>query len=88
MLTFLLIRRPQTDAWTAAQKARAPRYYRVEIAYNLFGEYSVLREWGPTGRPGQRLVVWFSNLREACGAADRWHKRAARRGYLMEGEGR
>ncbi len=61
------------------------RYYRVEVAYNLFGEYSVMREWGPKGRKGRHLLVWFSNLRDACLAAERWHSRAMRRGYSTEG---
>lgn len=76
MLTFLLMRdsRPRD------------RFYRLEVSYNLFGEYSVLREWGLRGKRGQTLLVWFSNLREACLAAERWRKRAGRRGYRpMEG---
>lgn len=76
MLQFLLTR----------QTAPGPRFYRVEVAYNLFGEYSVVREWGRAGRRGQHLLVWFSNLREACVAAERWRKRAIRRGYDMEGK--
>lgn len=75
MLTFLLTRN---------SRARA-RFYRVEVAYNLFGEYSVVREWGPRGSAGQQLLVWFSNLRDACQAAERWRKRAVRRGYIAEG---
>lgn len=64
------------------------RYYRVEVSYNLFGEYSVLREWGARGRGGAQLLVWFSNLRDACTAAERWHRRAQYRGFrptLLEG---
>lgn len=75
MLTFLLTR-------TARRRAR---FYRVEVAYNLFGEYSVVREWGPKGRKGQHMLVWFSNLRDACIAAERWRKRAIGRGYITEG---
>lgn len=75
MLTFLLTRPTK----------HVPRYYRVEVAYNLFGEYSVVREWGKAGQRGQHLLVWFSNLREACFAAEQWRKRAMRRGYDMEG---
>lgn len=75
MLTFLL---------TKPSRAVA-RFYRVDVAYNLFGEYSVVREWGQKGRRGQHMLVWFSNLREACAAAERWRKRAMRRGYKSEG---
>ena len=75
MLTFLMIRTAQARA----------RFYRVEVAYNLFGEYSVVREWGSMGQKGQHLLVWFSNLRDACMAAERWRKRAMRRGYVTEG---
>ncbi|MFT7058359.1 MAG: putative DNA-binding WGR domain protein [Pseudorhodobacter sp.] len=63
------------------------RYYRVDVAYNLFGEYSVLREWGMQGRPGavsgQRRITWFANLRDACLASEGWQKRAAQRGYAQ-----
>lgn len=75
MLTFLL---------TNESRPRA-RFYRVDIAYNLFGEYSVMREWGPKGSRGGQILVWFSNLREACLAAERWRKRALRRGYRQKG---
>lgn len=60
------------------------RYYRVDVDYNLFGEYSVLREWGAKGKPGTgaaRRVTWFSNLRDAVLAAEGWKNRALRRGY-------
>jgi len=67
------------------------RYYRVDVDYNLFGEYSVLREWGLKGRPGastgQHRIDWFSNLREAALAAEGWQKRAQRRGYARPAEG-
>lgn len=75
MLSILLIRNARPRV----------RFYRVDVTPNLFGEYSVLRAWGPVGRGGQQLLVWFSNLREACIAAERWQKRARRRGYAVEG---
>ena len=65
------------------RKGRA-RYYRVDVAYNLFGEYSMLREWGQRGKPGAagtRHITWFSNLRDACLAAEACQTRATRRGY-------
>jgi len=71
MLTILLHRAP----------ARA--FYRVEISDNLFGEYTVLREWGRGGRAAGARVNWFSNLRDAVQAADRWRGRAISRGYRL-----
>ncbi|PSL18328.1 WGR domain-containing protein [Shimia abyssi] len=58
-----------------------PRFYRVEIAMNLFEEVSVFREWGVAGGKGQTLVSIFGNLREASNAADTFRKRAQKRGY-------
>lgn len=63
----------------------AQRYYRVEVSYNLFGEYSVLRHWGPKGQRGCQMLVLFANLREAVRAAEGWRKRAMARGYQGEG---
>lgn len=73
MLTFIHLR----------NAGAAMRFYRVELAYNLFGEYSVLREWGGRRGKGRRRVSWFSNLRDACMAAERWNRRAQRRGYRV-----
>ena len=61
-----------------------PRYYRVEIAMNLFDEVSVMREWGVTGGLGRSMVNIYGNLREASTAADRYRRRAQRRGYLRD----
>ncbi len=60
------------------------RFYRVEVAETLFGDYTVSREWGPRGRPGRRMQVAHGNLRDAVQAADRWRSRALRRGYGAE----
>ncbi|OUS19849.1 hypothetical protein DI396_12700 [Litorivita pollutaquae] len=57
------------------------RYYRVEIALNLFEEVSVLREWGHKGGKGRMEIAIFANLRHASEAADRWRERALKRGY-------
>ncbi|MCB1399009.1 MAG: WGR domain-containing protein [Rhodobacteraceae bacterium] len=61
----------------------ARSFYRVEVADNLFGEYSVLREWGQAGRRGRQSLSWFSNLRDAVLAADSCHRRAQARGYHL-----
>ena len=61
--------------------ASISRFYRVELAMNLFSEVSVLREWGVAGRNGQSAINIYANLREASTAADRYRNRALKRGY-------
>lgn len=61
-----------------------PRFYRVEIAMNLFEEVSVLREWGISGSKGQSRIDIYGNLRHASEAADRLRNSALRRGYQRE----
>lgn len=63
--------------------AQRPSFYRVDVGYNLFGEYSVVREWGGKGRNGVHRVAWFSNLRDAVLAADIWHVSACAKGYIL-----
>ncbi len=58
-----------------------PRFYRVEIAMNLFEEVSVMREWGVKGGKGRTQINIFGNLREASNAADSFRNRALKRGY-------
>lgn len=79
MLSFVLVDRSKP----------VPRYYRVAIEYNLFGEYSVSRDWGRLGQAGTSLrgglaLEWFSNLREACLAAEKRRRQAMRRGFLAQ----
>jgi predicted DNA-binding WGR domain protein len=62
-------------------RARRPRYYRVEIAYNLFNEISVLREWGISGGKGRCMINIYTNLRDASLAADHLRHTAQKRGY-------
>jgi hypothetical protein len=61
--------------------SRAPRFYRVEIAMNLFGEVSVLREWGIARGPARAVIDLYGNLRDASLAADLHRNRALKRGY-------
>jgi predicted DNA-binding WGR domain protein len=79
LLCFLLLN---------ARTNSGARFYRVEVAETLFGDYTVSREWGPrgrtSGRTGRRMQVWHSNLRDAVQVADDWRRRAMRRGYDAE----
>ena len=60
---------------------RPRRFYRIELAMNLFSEVSVLREWGIAGRHGQTLISIYGNLRDASTAADKHRARMLKRGY-------
>ncbi len=62
-------------------EARPDRFYRIELAVNLFDGVSVLREWGVAGGKGRSTVHLFNNLREASVAADGHRKRMLKRGY-------
>ncbi len=64
---------------------RASRFYRIELAMNLFSEVSVVREWGLAGRNGQCVINIYGNLREASVAADRHRTRMIKRGYGRAG---
>lgn len=58
-----------------------PHFYRLEIVGNLFGEFSVVREWGRMGGRAREQVDLFEGLLEASRAADRLRRARLRRGY-------
>ena len=65
------------------------RYYVLSIEPSLFGDATLIREWGRLGRPGQRRVELYENQSCAVEALETWLRRKRRRGYLLQGgEGR
>lgn len=62
-------------------QSRRSRFYRIELALNLFSEVSVLREWGVSGSNGQSVINIYDNLRDASLAADKHRNRMLKRGY-------
>ncbi len=60
------------------------RFYRIELAMNLFAEVSVLREWGVSGSDGHCVINIYGNLREASIAADHHRDRLLKRGYCRD----
>ena len=64
--------------------SRRSRFYRIELALNLFSEVSVLREWGIAGSNGQSAINIYDNLREASLAADKHRNRMLKRGYARD----
>ena len=61
------------------------RYYVLAIEPSLFGDATLIREWGRIGRPGQRRVQLYENQSGAIEALDTWLQRKRRRGYLLRG---
>ncbi|WP_306152061.1 WGR domain-containing protein [Roseovarius sp. MMSF_3281] len=77
MLTFLLHRQGDSDARIRQD------FYRIDVTYNLFGEYSIMREWGRAGQRGRHVITWVSNLRDAMMLADGWQRKAYSRGFQL-----
>ncbi len=57
------------------------RYYRMSVQPTLFGEWSVVREWGRIGRGGQVRTSPYSSEAEAALAMVAIERRKASRGY-------
>ena len=61
------------------------RYYVLSIEPSLFGDATLIREWGRIGRLGQRRVELYENQFRAMEALETWLERKQRRGYLLRG---
>ena len=61
------------------------RYYVLAIEPSLFGDATLIREWGRLGRPGQRRVELYENQSYAVEALETWLERKRRRGYPLRG---
>ena len=57
------------------------RFYLVRIVPTLFGEWSVVREWGRVGSPGTVRAISFGQQQEAQKAEQRSIKRRLAHGY-------
>jgi predicted DNA-binding WGR domain protein len=57
------------------------RFYVVNVAPNLFGEWAVLREWGRIGSPGTLHSRSFPHEQEARRSERRSVRRRIRNGY-------
>ena len=59
------------------------RYYVLSIEPSLFGDASLIREWGRIGRSGQRRIELYESQTRAMEALETWLQRKQRRGYLL-----
>ena len=59
------------------------RFYVVQLAPTLFGEWTLLREWGRIGSPGTVRMTSFERQADAEQAADHTIKRRLSHGYAV-----
>ncbi len=60
---------------------RQLRFYRLMIMPNLFGGWSLVREWGRIGSPGRVKIESYVTEDEATAAGEKLAARKRRRGY-------
>lgn len=58
------------------------RYYRMSVLPNLFGEWTLRREWGRIGRRGQVRLDLFRSYTEAKVALKLLFDAKCKRGYV------
>ena len=61
------------------------RYYVLSIEPSLFGDATLIREWGRIGQPGQKRIELYESQSSAVEALEIWLQRKRRRGYLLRG---
>ena len=61
---------------------RQARFYRLEIWPDLFGGFSLVREYGRIGQPGRLQLASFAEIDAARRAFARIVSRKQRRGYV------
>jgi predicted DNA-binding WGR domain protein len=57
------------------------RFYKLDVQPTLFGEWTVIREWGRIGRGGTARSTPYDNAEEADAAHNQQRQVKERRGY-------
>lgn len=60
------------------------RFYRMAVLPNLFGEWTLVREWGRIGQGGQIRMDWFTDEDQALAALILLETAKRKRGYWVE----
>ena len=58
------------------------RFYQLIVVRGLFGDWSLVREWGRVGSSGQVRKDWFDSVEQAIAAGERLRKVKGKKGYL------
>jgi len=62
------------------------RFYNLVLLPNLFGEWTLYREWGRIGQGGKVRMEWFADEDEAKSALTTLEAAKRRRGYWLRPE--
>jgi predicted DNA-binding WGR domain protein len=60
------------------------RFYRLDVQPDLFGGFTVVKEWGRIGARGRMMDEWHMTEGQALAALQRQAERKRRRGYQCE----
>ncbi len=58
------------------------RFYAIEVQPTLFGEMSVIRNWGRIGTRGRAMMVTYEDPTQATAALMKLDNQKRRRGYV------
>lgn len=58
------------------------RFYRLTVQPNLFGEWTLCKEWGRIGSRGQTRLDYFGTENQAQAGLSKIEEQKRRRGYL------
>jgi predicted DNA-binding WGR domain protein len=59
------------------------RFYSLDVQPDLFGAFTLVREWGRIGRGGRVKLEGFASAGEAQAALERQQHAKERRGYSL-----
>ncbi len=57
------------------------RFYQMFVTPGIFGDWSLVREWGRLGSPGTVRKDWFANEGEALDAEEKLLAMKCKKGY-------
>jgi predicted DNA-binding WGR domain protein len=61
------------------------RFYVLRIEASLFGDLTLVREWGRIGQRGRQRIEFYQTEDKAAEALESWLRRKRRRGYQIRG---
>ena len=58
------------------------RFYQMFVTPGIFGDWSLVREWGRAGSPGTVRKDWFNTEEEAWVVGQKLREAKQKKGYL------